>query len=157
MSRTIYLANSYGFSGQARSLLTPITQSLESMGLEVWEPFSRNEQVDFSQAGAAYTVAMRDREDVEKADGFFGMVNGNPPDEGVMVELGIAIALNKPIFLFRDDFRRCSDSEEYPLNLMLFCGLPREGWQRYYYESLDDLTDPDRPLAKWAAGADNLS
>ena len=44
-----------------------------------------------------------------------------------MVELGLAIAWGKPTFLFRDDFRRCTDSEVYPLNLMLFTGLPG-GW-----------------------------
>lgn len=33
-----------------------------------------------------------------------------------MVELGYAIALEKEIFLYRDDFRSCSDSEEFPLN-----------------------------------------
>ena len=32
-----------------------------------------------------------------------------------MIELGIAIALKKEIFLFRDDFRNCSDSDQYPL------------------------------------------
>ena len=41
-----------------------------------------------------------------------------------MVELGMAIALGKPTFLFRDDFRRATDSEHYPLNLMLFTGCP---------------------------------
>ena len=41
-----------------------------------------------------------------------------------MVELGAAIALNKPTFLFRDDHRRVTECEEYPLNLMIFTGLP---------------------------------
>ena len=50
-----------------------------------------------------------------------------------MVELGMAIAWNKPVFLFRDDFRRCTDSEAYPLNLMVFTGLPEAGWQMYWY------------------------
>ena len=42
-----------------------------------------------------------------------------------MVELGIAIGLRKATFLFRDDFRTCTKTEDYPLNLMLFSGLPR--------------------------------
>ena len=45
-----------------------------------------------------------------------------------MVELGIAIALNKAVYLFRDDFRKSTDSEHYPLNLMFFVGLPKVGW-----------------------------
>jgi len=64
---------------------------------------------------------------VRDADGIFAVVNGCPPDEGVMVELGMAIAWEKAVFLFRDDFRRCTDSEAYPLNLMLFTGLPEAG------------------------------
>ena len=59
------------------------------------------------------------------ADALFAVVNGCPPNEGVMVELGQAIAWGKPTFLFRDDFRRCADNEVYPvypLNLMLFAG-----------------------------------
>ena len=44
-----------------------------------------------------------------------------------MVEFSVAIALNQTIFLFRSDFRRCTDSEHYPLNLMLFALLPEVG------------------------------
>jgi nucleoside 2-deoxyribosyltransferase len=76
-------------------------------------------------------------------------VNGTPPDEGVMVELGAAMALNKPIFLFRDDFRRCTDSEQFPLNLMLFAGLPEMGWQDFVYENIEDIGRPDMALARW--------
>ena len=95
-------------------LLPPIVSALEELGLEVWEPFARNNQVDFSEAGWAYRIGQRDTEDVAEADAIFAVVNGVPPDEGVMVELGMAIALGKPTFLFRDDFRRVTDSEQYP-------------------------------------------
>ena len=87
-----------------------------------------------------------------QADAIFAVVNGVPPDEGVMVELGIAIALQKPTFLFRDDFRRVTDSEEYPLNLMLFTGLPEQGWQDYYYTSVEQIGSPDKALARWSKG-----
>ena len=45
--------------------------------------------------------------------------------------------------MFRDDFRRCSDSEDYPLNLMVFSGLPQHGWQNYLYGSIDELTSTE--------------
>ena len=126
MPKTVYLANPYGFSAQQKAmLLPPIVAALESLGLEVWEPFARNNQVDFTQEGWAYRIGQRDFQDVVASDATFAVVNGVPPDEGVMVELGMAIALGKPTFLFRDDFRRATDSGEYPLNLMLFTGLPR--------------------------------
>ena len=152
MSKTIYLANPYGFSMQQKAtLLPPIISALESLGLEVWEPFARNNQVDFQQPGWAYRIGQQDYADVVAVDGIFAIVNGVPPDEGVMVELGMAIALGKPTFLFRDDFRRATDSEEYPLNLMLFTGIPEENWQDYYYTTLDEITDRGKALAQWAA------
>lgn len=149
MQKIIYLANPYGFSAQQRTLLPPIVQALEQLGAEVWEPFERNNQVDFSEAGWAYKVAQADLDDVRQCDGIFAIVNGTPPDEGVMVELGMAIALKKAIFLFRDDFRRCTDSEEYPLNLMIFAGLPQSTWKEFYYESVDEISRPDKALYQW--------
>ena len=151
MSRRIYLASPYGFSAQWKRLLLPeFIAALESLGLEVWEPFARNGQVNLAEPGWAYRVAQRDLQDVRDADALFAIVNGTPPDEGVMVELGAAIALGKPTFLFRDDFRRCTDSEQYPLNLMLFAGLPEVEWQQYVYSDLTEISDPQKALVRWA-------
>jgi nucleoside 2-deoxyribosyltransferase len=153
--KILYLASPYGFSAQQKALLLPpLVAALENLGAEVWEPFARNNQVDFSQTGWAYQVAQADAEDVRRCDGIFAVVNGTPPDEGVMVELGMAIALGKAIFLFRDDFRRCTDSEAYPLNLMLFAGLPETQWQRYYYESVAEIGNPEKALVDWLEGWD---
>ncbi len=66
-----------------------------------------------------------------------------------MVELGLAIGWGKPVFLFRDDFRRCADSDDYPLNLMLFVGLPEHDWESYWYTSLEQVADPDKALVQW--------
>ncbi len=153
MSRkTLYLANPYGFSTQQREgPLRELIAALEALGAEVWEPFARNNDVDRSQAEWAWRVGQADLADVRSADGFFGVVNGCPPDEGVMVELGLAIAWGKPIFLFRDDFRRCTDSGIYPLNLMLFTGLPANDWKDHWYGSVAELADSTKALARWLA------
>ncbi len=149
--KTIYLASPYGFSEQQKTLLLPqLVAALEDLGLEVWEPFARNNQIDRAEQDWAWRIGQADFRDVRESDGIFAVVNGVPPDEGVMVELGMAIALGKPTFLFRDDFRRATDSENYPLNLMLFTGLPREGWRDSYYESVEELADPEKALARWA-------
>ena len=66
-----------------------------------------------------------------------------------MVELGIAIALKKEIFLFRDDFRNCSDSDQYPLNLMLIVGLSMDNWSRNYFESIEDINNPNKNFLNW--------
>ena len=87
---------------------------------------------------------------MKNSDCIFAIVNGTPPDEGGMIELGIAIALKKKIYLYRDDYRNCSDSNQYPLNLMLFLGLPRKNWEKYYFESLQDIKNNKKGLVEWA-------
>ena len=99
--KTLYLANPYGFSSQQREgPLAALTAALEALGVEVWEPFARNNQVDKAEDGWAYRIGQADLSDVRAADGLFAVVNGCPPDEGVMVELGMAIAWGKPDFPF---------------------------------------------------------
>jgi nucleoside 2-deoxyribosyltransferase len=146
----LYLANPYGFSQQQRQLLLPpLINTLENLGADVWEPFERNNQVNLADPTWAYQVAQSDYQDVRNCNGIFAVVNGTPPDEGVMVELGMAIALQKAVFLFRDDFRRCSDSEIYPLNLMLFAGFPQDTWQAHYYTSIEEIGNPQKALYQW--------
>ena len=150
--KTLYLANPYGFSAQQRERLLPeLVERLETLGAEVWEPFARNNQSGMEEPGWAWRVAQADARDVREADGIFAVVNGTPPDEGVMVELGMATALGKGIFLFRDDFRRCTDSGDYPLNLMLFAGLPEQGWRGHYYTRVEEIGDPAKALVRWLA------
>ena len=149
-TKTIYLASPYGFVEHWRIKLLPdFIHKLESMGAMVWEPFFRNGDIDFSMAGWANKVACSNFQDLKDCDALFAIVNGTPPDEGVMIELGVAIALGKPTFLFRDDFRKCSDSDEYPLNLMVFMGIPNDSWNDYYYRSLDEIESKSKAIYKW--------
>ena len=148
--KIIYLASPYGFSDHWRVKLLPeFVTKLEFMGARVLEPFNRNSDVDFSTPGWANEVACSNFRDLRDSDGLFAIVNGTPPDEGVMVELGVAIALGKPTFLFRDDFRKCTDSDEYPLNLMVFMGIPNDSWNDYYYRSLDEIESKSKAIYKW--------
>ena len=152
--KTLYLANPYGFSAQQREgPLAALVAALEATGAEVWEPFARNNQIDQASPGWASRIGQADLRDMRDADGLFAVVNGCPPDEGVMVELGMAIAWGKPVFLFRDDFRRCTDSEAYPLNLMVFTGLPEAGWEAYWYGSVEEIADLSKALAQWLKAA----
>ena len=149
-NKTLYLASPYGFSEQWKMKLLPeFISKLESMGAIVWEPFARNSDIDISKPGWANKVACSNLNDLRQADGLFAIVNGVPPDEGVMVELGVAIALGKPTFLFRDDFSKCTDSDEYPLNLMIFSGIPSESWNDYYYQSLEEIDSKNKAFYKW--------
>ena len=149
---TIYLANPWGFTKETTSKsLDRMFITLEKHGFEVWEPFARNNQVDFANPDWAYQVGLADVHDVRMADAFFGVVNMNPPDEGVCVELGIAIEAGKPIWLFRDDFRKCTDSGKYPLNLMLFTGWPKDGWEKYYFTTFEQV-EKSNSIREWIQG-----
>ena len=120
------------------------------LNIEVYEPFERTKQIIQKGYNWAYDLAASNFHDLKKCDCIFAIVNGTPPDEGVMIELGIAIALKKKIFLFRDDFRTCSDSNQYPLNLMVFLGLPKRNWKKYYFESLLEIKSNKKGFVSWA-------
>ena len=152
--KTLYLANPYGFSpAQRAGPLNELIAALEAVGAEPWEPFALGDQEGWiGRPRWAYKVGQNDLRLTREADGIFAVVNGCPPDEGVMVELGMAIAWGKPTFLFRDDFRRCADSETYPLNLMLFTGLGEHDWQDYWYTSVEEIADPGKALVRWLRG-----
>ncbi len=149
MRKRLYLANPYGFSKQTKNLLHEFINIFEDLNIEVYEPFERTKNLIKKEGEWAYDLAKSNFNDLQKCDCIFAIVNGTPPDEGVMIELGIAIALKKDIFLFRDDFRSCSDSNEYPLNLMLFLGLPRKNWENYYFESLQDIKSNKKGFVEW--------
>ena len=150
MKKKLYLANPYGFSQQTKKLLNEFINIFNDLNVEVYEPFERTKNIIQKEGEWAYDLAINNYLDLKKCDGIFAIVNGCPPDEGVMIELGIAIALKKEIFLFRDDFRNCSDSDQYPLNLMLFLGLPKDDWEKYYFESLQDIKSNKKRFVEWA-------
>lgn len=151
MTKRLYLASSYGFSKQVSNLLSEFKEIFEDLNIEVFEPFERSMPIINTHKKWAYKVANSNLEGIKRSDCIFAIVNGNPPDEGVMVEIGIATALKKQIFLFRDDFRRCSDSDEYPLNLMIFLGLPKLDWEKYYFNSIEEIYDPKKNFIKWCS------
>ena len=150
MKKKLYLANPYGFSMQIKSLLHEFIHIFNNLNIEVYEPFERTKHMIKKEGEWAYDLAKSNFQDLKNCDCIFAIVNGTPPDEGVMIELGIAIALKKKIFLFRDDFRKCSDSNQYPLNLMLFLGLPRTNWEKYYFQTLSDICSNKKGFLEWA-------
>ena len=150
MKKKLYLANPYGFSKQTKKLLNEFIYIFNDLNVEVYEPFERTKHLIQKEEQWAYALARSNFNDLKKCDCIFAIVNGTPPDEGVMIELGIAIALKKKIFLYRDDFRSCSDSNQYPLNLMLFLGLPKDNWEKYYFKSIKDIKSNKKEFVEWA-------
>ena len=98
MKKKLYLANPYGFSKQIKSLLQEFTNIFKDLNIDVYEPFERTKYMMQKEGDWAYDLAKSNFYDLKKCDGIFAIVNGTPPDEGVMIELGIAIALKKKSF-----------------------------------------------------------
>ena len=146
--KTIYVASDLALSERERKTsLPPVIDALKSLGLDVHASSDLSEVVKSAGAGWAYSLGQEDFVHIAQAGAIFVMIRSNPPDEGVMVELGIAIALGKPTFLFQDVTRRTLVDEEYPLNLKLFAGIPRDAWRDHYYTSMEDITAPGKALA----------
>ena len=40
---------------------------------------------------------------------------------------------------------------------MLFTGLPEEGWQDFFYTSVEAITSPKKALARWAMDAESVN
>ena len=43
-------------------------------------------------------------------------------------------------------------STSYPLNTMIFSGLPERGWEDYFYRSVDEIRSPNKAVARWLTG-----
>ena len=159
--QSIYLASNLGFSQSQKELILPkIVSNLEILGYEVIEPFAANNQdVDTGAAMSlelAGRISLKDKRDVVKASAILLFLNGEPPDVGVYAEGGMAAVLRKKTFILRDDFRMCTDCQDFPVNLMAMAGLPKSKKELslHYYGSIEELLDPEKALAQFAKGED---
>lgn len=154
MPRTLYLANGLGFSASARTLcLAPLVKAVEALGVRVIEPFADNNEVSLAHTRTVeqeLEIARLDMEGVRKSDGVLCVASSPIPDEGAMVEVGLALAWGKPVFILNDDFRYGTAGETLPMNLMLFAGMAADTWNDSYYTSVEELADADKALARWA-------
>lgn len=148
-AKVIHLAHAYSFSERMTEvLLQPIVVALEGLGLDVGPSRGPGDSLADS---LPYQSGQDTFTHIALSDAFLGVVDGHSPDEGVMVDLGIAIALGKPTFLLRDDSRSVvADNRTYPMNHKLFVGMPREDWQDHYYTSVEEISAPGKAIARWA-------
>ena len=122
-----------------------IEYKLLDAGFDVYEPFWENGQYDaFVEP---HRVMQADLDGIDACDGVLAVLNGEPPDVGVAVEIGYAAAKGKKIFLFRDDFRRCTDSKDFPVNLMFLAGQPKD-WQKNFITDIGELVG-HKEMLKW--------
>lgn len=85
---------------------------------QVWLP--QEEQADGSPNG----IFFKDLEGLRWADVVVANMDGPDPDSGTSWECGWAYASQKPVILFKTDFRSLNEGSP-PLNLMLLGGAAR--------------------------------
>lgn len=151
---TLYIANGLGFSTLGRlNVLESIVKAVKAMGFDVIEPFADNNELSLEvdrNIEAELEIAKRDMNGVKESDGVLCILSSPIPDEGSMIEVGAAMALNKPVFYLNDDFRyKINTAGGLPANLMLFAHTSVDNWDRYYYTSIEELSDPTKGLSKW--------
>ena len=155
----MYLANSLGFSNLTGKFALPkIKRALENHpAVKVYEPFEQiaelHDKIDSIDKAFNVSITLKDK--VKQSDAVFAILNGVPPDDGVSIKVGIATALEKPIFLFRDDIRKLSETDGiFDVNLMFFSSIPQDGeygsWKHYHYKSLDQIANCSMAYWKWA-------
>jgi nucleoside 2-deoxyribosyltransferase len=155
---TLYIANALGFHTHARNnMLVDVVKTVRDMGFGVIEPFADNNEVSLAQERSIsqeLEIARLDTKGIKDADGVLCIISSPIPDEGSMIEVGMALAWGKPVFYLNDDFRYIPRGGQLPMNLMLFYHTSKDTWRQYYYTSLDEMRDPEKGLYKWIAHID---
>ena len=123
--------------------------------VKVFEGFQNTTIPKDWTVGAPLNLSHTLRDNLFISDALFAIINGDPPGEGVSVEIGIATALRKPTFLFRDDYRIISETNgTLPVNIMLYSGIPLKGeygyWCDYYYDRFEQIWNKNKAFRRWA-------
>jgi nucleoside 2-deoxyribosyltransferase len=109
----IYLAGPL-FTTPEREFNVQLATRLRAAGHDVFLP---QEHPASERTGKA--IFRKDLEGLDWADGVVAIMDGADPDSGTCWECGYAYARNKPVVLFRSDFRGSGDADDIPYNAML--------------------------------------
>ena len=131
--------------------MTALVAALEAMGADLYGEHGSPATIrSTGRERAGPTRSVRPTSGTKReADGLFDggqrlLIHGRGGD---LVELGLAIAWEKPVFLTIPGRLSPlqSDSEAYPLNAeMLFTGLPEMGWEGLLVQlAAQEIANPD--------------
>lgn len=109
----IYLAGPL-FTTPERDWNVGLGSRLRAGGHEVFVP---QENPSSERTGRA--IFLKDLEGLDWAEGVVAIMDGADPDSGTCWECGYAYAREKPVILFRSDFRGSGDADDIPYNAML--------------------------------------
>ncbi len=109
----IYLAGPL-FTTPERDWNVGLAARLRAGGHDVFVP---QENPASERTGRA--IFLKDLEGLDGAEGVVAIMDGADPDSGTCWECGYAYAREKPVILFRSDFRGTGDADDIPYNAML--------------------------------------
>jgi nucleoside 2-deoxyribosyltransferase len=109
----IYLAGPL-FTTPERDWNVGLAERLEAAGHDVFLP-----QAHPAAERTGRAIFLKDLEGLDWADGVVAIMDGADPDSGTSWECGYAYAREKPVVLFRSDFRGSGDALDIPYNAML--------------------------------------
>lgn len=109
----IYLAGPL-FTSPERDWNAGLAARLRAGGYDV---FVSQEHPAVERTGRA--IFLKDLEGLDWADAVVAIMDGADPDSGTCWECGYAFAREKPVILFRSDFRKSGDTSDIPYNAML--------------------------------------
>lgn len=117
----IYLAGPL-FNDGERQEMALLATALENLGLNTFLPQRDGLELDSLRqiepgASALWASAIfrLDMAHVLASRGMVVNLDGRVPDEGAMVEAGVAWATGKPVVLYQRDARRCFDGDNNPM------------------------------------------
>ncbi len=141
----IYLAGPL-FTTPEREFNVQLAARLRTAGHEVWVP-----QENPASERSARAIFLKDLSGLEWADGVVAIMDGADPDSGTCWECGYAFGKQKPVVLFRSDFRGTGDSDDMPYNAMLIGAADAHIEQ--HLASVDDAAAAiDAELVRLASG-----
>lgn len=109
----IYLAGPL-FTAAEREFNRDLSDWLESRGHIVWLPQEKE-----PREKTAHAIFQMDVEGMDWSEVIVANMDGPDPDSGTCFECGYAFAMQKPIIVYRTDFRGAGDAGDAPFNLML--------------------------------------
>ena len=74
MRKKLYLANSYGFSKQTKTLLHEFIEIFNELNVEVFEPFERSKPLTQQESEWAYDVARSNFHDLKNVIAFLRLL-----------------------------------------------------------------------------------
>ena len=163
MINQIYLASPLGFTEFGRQNLANIIKLLESK-YQVYNPFHPSElskqleeldQILNSESPSEskpesyfelkekfrkvnHQLGKQNETQIKACFGIFAILNGVDIDSGVAAEIGYAYGLGKPIWGYRNDFRRTGENPGTIVNLQLEYFIHASGGK--IFRSLNEVT-----------------